>query len=168
MGTKDDIIAAIQVVADATLDGNMRISLGAPGDNVENSIGAWQPTGAAWVPEPKTWPVVVQGFASWMDSHGVGRADVFTAVNVFTVSGNITINHWVVEMNAAGITLTLPAASAVPRGKQVIVKDVFGSPANGVGPTGVDTIDGAPGPILTGPNGAIRLYSDGVSDWRTW
>lgn len=70
MATKDEIKAAIQAAADATGDGNLRISLGAPGSHVENSIGEMQPTGGAWVPEPKTWPVVIEGLANWLDGGG--------------------------------------------------------------------------------------------------
>lgn len=168
MATKDEIIAAIQAEADATGDGNMRISMGAPGSHVENSIGQRKPTGAAWEPSPKTWEIVCSGFAAWADSIGVGSHDVFRSVRQLTASGPVTAGDWVVELAGAAVAASLPPASSVPGGKQIIVKEVNGSPGSSVVPSGADTIDGAAAPLLLGALGAARLYSDGSSDWRTW
>ena len=46
----------------------LRISLGTPGDHVRDVTGEPQPTGGAWEPEPKTWPLVVEGIADWADA----------------------------------------------------------------------------------------------------
>ena len=73
MATKDDITNAIKAVADATGNGNTRISLGAQGDHELNSIGESEPTGKAWDGDYKTWPVVVLGLANWVDSTGIGE-----------------------------------------------------------------------------------------------
>ena len=73
MTTKADIIAAIQAAVDGTGNNNLKISLGAPGDHVKNSIGETKPTGAAWQPEPKTWPAIVEGLADWADTQGLGQ-----------------------------------------------------------------------------------------------
>jgi len=71
MTTKTDIIDAIKAAADATGDNNIRISLGATGNHLKNTIGETKPTGAAWNPEPKTWPVICEGLANWADSLGI-------------------------------------------------------------------------------------------------
>ncbi len=82
MATKADIIAAIQAVADASGSNNIVISLGAPGAHVKNSIGQSKPTGAAWEPEPKTWPVIAEGLANWADGLGIAEiGDIKAKVN---------------------------------------------------------------------------------------
>jgi hypothetical protein len=82
MATKEDIITEIQAVADASGDNNLRISLGAPGNNVKDTIGKTKPTGQAWEPEPKTWPVVAEGLANWADAQGIaGISDIKDKVN---------------------------------------------------------------------------------------
>lgn len=81
MATKADIIAAIQAVADATGDSNLRISLGVPGCHVQNIIGETHPTGKAWVPEPKVWSVVIEGLAKWLDSGAWQNKVKVTAVD---------------------------------------------------------------------------------------
>lgn len=67
MATRDDLIAAIQAAADATGVNTIRLGLGAPGDHVKDPTGETRPTGGAWEPEPKTWPVVVDGFVAWYE-----------------------------------------------------------------------------------------------------
>jgi hypothetical protein len=68
MTTKADMIAAIQLVADATGNNQIRIGLGAPGNHLENVIGETKATAAAWEPEPKAQPVIIEGLASWWDA----------------------------------------------------------------------------------------------------
>jgi hypothetical protein len=50
-------------------------------------------------------------------------------------------------------------------GNEVIVKDVTGGGGVTVSPTAPDTIDGGAGPVAV--VGALRLVSDGVSNWMT-
>lgn len=161
MSIKADIIAAIQAVADATGNANLRISLGAPGDHVENVIGETQPTGAAWSPEPRTWPVIIEGLAGWL---GEPRF----SVRQLLVSGPITADDDVVEFAAPALDAVLPAANSVPQGRRVVLKEVVGDPVSAVSTAGADTIDGAVGAVALGARGVLRLYSDGASDWRVW
>lgn len=72
MTTKSEIIAKIQEAADASGSPQMRIGLGAPGSVVENAIGEKKDTGTAWVPEPKSQALIVEGLAAWLDDAGVG------------------------------------------------------------------------------------------------
>jgi len=167
MTTKADIITAIQAVADASGSGNIRIALGAPGAHVENSIGESQPTGAAWIPEPKTWPVIVGGLAGWLDLKGVGGAPGFKNIATLATSGSIPPTADLAELTAAGVVATLPPAAVKPRGTQLVVKD-HGFVGNTVAPAGTDTIDGAAAPVVIGLFGALRFYSDGVGGWWSW
>jgi len=108
MATKDDIITAIQSVADASGSGNIRISLGAPGSHVADSAGKSKPTGAAWVPEPKTWPVVVEGLADWLDGQGIGEiAAIKSKVNELIAGYNqlrTDYNSGTVPTTASSVT----------------------------------------------------------------
>lgn len=72
MATKADMIAAIQAVADGSGSDTIRMALGEPGSYVKDPTGATRETGAAWAPEPKTWPVVIEGLADWFDAQGLG------------------------------------------------------------------------------------------------
>ena len=167
MTVKTEMIAAIQAVADASGSENIRIALGAPGNHVENSIGESQPTGAAWIPEPKTWPVVVEGIAAWLDSKGVGGAPGFKNIATLTSSGPVPPTADLVEFGATGVIATLPAANSKVRGTQLAVKDL-GFGVNAVAPSGSDTIDGAVAPLAFLPLDAVRLYTDGATGWWTW
>ena len=167
MTTKTDIIAAIQGVADATGDGNLRIAIGAPGDHVENSIGETQPTGDAWEPEPKTWPVVVEGIAAWLDSKNVGGSAQFNTIQPMTVSGNIVGGAELVVFANPGITGTLPLSTSIPIGRKIVVKNVAAAPSS-IATSGGETIDGAAGPLTVAPMGAVRLVGNGVDGWWTW
>lgn len=166
MSTKTEIIAAIKGVADATEAPAILMALGTEGDYVE-IVEQERPTGAAWVPEPKTWPVVIEGIAAWLDSKGVGGAPGFKAIQDLAVSGPVNAATDLAQLTAVGVTGTLPAASAVAAGTQVVIKDVNAG-GTFVAPAGADTIDGAGVPLSLGLNAATRLYSDGASDWRTW
>ncbi|GIJ45817.1 hypothetical protein Val02_27030 [Virgisporangium aliadipatigenens] len=90
--------------------------------------------------------------------------DVQARSSSFTVGLLDLVN--VVDASAAARTVTLPAASAVPNGKQYIVKNKAGS-ANDVTVqrAGTDTIDGATSKTLTAGQ-ILRLVSDGTSLWN--
>lgn len=66
----------------------------------------------------------------------------------------------------------LPAASAVQKGREIIVADMAGgvSPANSLtvqrAGAGADTINGSPTVVLDVAFGWVRLISDGVSKWN--
>lgn len=111
MATKDDIIAAIQTAADATGNGNLRISLGATGNHVENSIGETRPTGQAWEPEPKTWPVIAQGLADWADSLGLSDlAAIKAKVNELCSSHN----QLIIDYDNGTVPTTAPPVTPLP------------------------------------------------------
>jgi len=166
MAIKDDIIAAIQAVADASGSGNIRISLGAPGDHVENSIGETQPTGAAWLPEPKTWPVIIEGIAEWLTAQNVGGPPKFMTVQQRSTSGNVNSGVDLVELTAAGITVSLPDPTSIPPYTKVVAKSK-GHAGNFVNVQGGANIDAGPIMGFGAPYDALRFYSDGTQ-WWTW
>lgn len=65
--------------------------------------------------------------------------------------------------------ITLPAASAVPGGREIVLQDEVGglSPSRHwtVNCTGADTIDGKSSRIIGAPFGGARLRSDGTNRW---
>lgn len=72
----------------------------------------------------------------------------------------------------AARTWTLPAASAVNAGQELVVEDAFGgvTAANPltIARAGSDTIDGvATSHVLASARAYLRLRSDGVSNWKT-
>lgn len=68
----------------------------------------------------------------------------------------------------AATTQTLPAASAVPAGRVLTVKDEGGNAATNsitIARAGSDTVDGGTSAVISSNYGVARLYSDGVSKW---
>lgn len=111
MATKDDIIAAIQAAADGSGSGNIRISLGAPGNHVKNSIGETKETAQAWEPEPKTWSVVAEGLADWADSLGLsGIAAIKAKVNELCNS----YNQLLIDYDAGTVPTSAPPVPPLP------------------------------------------------------
>jgi hypothetical protein len=71
---------------------------------------------------------------------------------------------------AAARTVTLPAASSVPAGQVLRVKDESGAAAANnitIQRAGSDTIDGANTLVISANFGRATIYSDGVSKWFT-
>ena len=164
MATKDDIIALIQAVADATGVDAMRVSLGAPGNHVEIG-GSSRETGAGWSPEPKPFPIVIEGLAQFLDGQGVGSAR-FNHIQQLSSSGVIAASTDLAELTAAGITASLPATGAVANGTQIVVKNQ-GFGGNFLNVDGGGNIDA--GPVLGVPGifDAVRVYKSG-GQWWTW
>jgi len=96
MTTKADIIAAIQFIADATGNNNLRIALGAPGSHLRDSSGQMQPTGKAWIPTPRMWDTVAGGLAKWFDESGAS-----VAVDNITIDKNLSGE---LEVKPGGLT----------------------------------------------------------------
>lgn len=65
--------------------------------------------------------------------------------------------------------LSLPAASSVPGGREIMVEDEVGGLSSvnyfTVQPTGADTINGAGSYVMATPYGGARFRSDGTSRW---
>jgi len=80
ISTKDELIRAIQGVADRGGDPQQRIGFGAPGDYVEDAAGELKPTGSAWTPTPKTWDMIAEGLADFIDQGGTMEQSQIDAV----------------------------------------------------------------------------------------
>src|SRR6516225_1851935 len=65
--------------------------------------------------------------------------------------------------------ITLPPASSVPGGREVLIQDEIGTlgPTHyvTVQPTGADTIDGTQSRVLAIPYAGLRVRSDGIGHW---
>ena len=164
MATKDDIITLIQAVADATGVDAMRVSLGAPGNHVEIG-GSSRETGAGWSPEPKPFPIVIEGLAQFLDGQGVGAAR-FNHIEHLSASGNIAANTDLAELTAAAIVASLPDPGTVADGTKIVVKNI-GVAGNSLNVAGGANIDGAPIYLLPGVYDAVRVYKSG-GQWWTW
>ena len=166
MTTKTELIALVKAVADATGVDAMRVSLGTEGSHV-NLGGQLRETGAAWVPEPKPFSILVEGLADWLDSHGVGGPPAFLSIQVLPIAGAILPTTDLAEITAV-VAGTLPPASAAGAGQQLVVKAVNAAGAS-VAPNGGDTIDGVAAPlVLAGAYDKVRLYAASTTEWRTW
>ncbi len=166
MTTKTDIITLIKGVADATGVDAMKVSLGSEGSVVLLG-GLMRATGMAWVPEPKSFPIVIEGIAAWLDSHGVGGAPGFQNIQLIPVAGTILSSSDLVEITSP-VLATLPLAATVGAGQQIVVKAVSAAGAS-VGPSGGDTIDGAAVALtLAAAYDSVRLYAASPTEWRTW
>lgn len=151
MSAKERMIAAVQVVADATDDNDVRIAFGAPGGHLKNAIDEIRPTGQAWkFPNTGTWPIMFEALAEHI--HGVRRV---------TSSDDLKTSDSIVELGSNGIVLTLPAASDNFQGRYII------KAVNTTGTTVVGTVDGASGPFPVVAYGVLRVYCNG-SQWLTW
>ena len=111
MTTKNDMITAIQASADASGDNNIRISMGAPGNHLKNTIGETEPTAQAWQPEPKTWPVVIEGLALWADTQGVGQVGTIKAKLNELIGA---YNQLRTDYNAGVVPTSAPAVTPIP------------------------------------------------------
>lgn len=167
MSTKTDIIALVKAVADATGVDAMKVSLGTEGNHVELG-GQSRETGAAWVPEPKPFSIVIEGLAAWFDAHGVGGKSGFRSIQVLPVSGPIIPTADLVELTTAAIGAQLPPAAMMSAGDQLVVKNVNAAGSSLI-PAGADTIDGVGAPlVMPGSWDVLRLYVGGATSWRTW
>jgi hypothetical protein len=86
-----------------------------------------------------------------------------------------TSNDGIVGMDTSGsaATVTLPAASSVPAGFELIIKDEGGVAATAgknitVTRSGTDLIDGQTSVNIATNYGVLRLYSNGSSRWFTF
>ena len=106
----------------------------------------------------------VANFSATGGGDNVGRVAVAAD---YTVKGNEDIVA--VTSTAAARTITLPAASSIQPGNQIlVVKDESGAAATNnitITRAGADTIDGAATKVINANYGSVRLYSDGVSKW---
>jgi len=92
---------------------------------------------------------------------------VATAVDYTLLGGEQLV---AVTSTGAARAITLPAASTVPLGMPLTIKDEGGGAATNnitIGRAGSDTIDGATSKVINTNYGFVRLYSDGVSKWFT-
>lgn len=147
--TKKSTIAAIQSVADATGVNNFIIALGSPGANLINSIGEKQSTARAWVPEPRSFPILIEGMVR---GGAIARA--------MTSSGNLVQTDRRVELAGNNVVVTLPTPMVDFIGEYIF---------KATGTTGgsvVGTIDGAPVAIPLINWQYLRIYCDGAR-WLT-
>lgn len=80
MATKDDIISAVQTVADATAEPKILASMGTPGAWTRFSGMEYQKaTGQVWENLPSPWDVFVEGLSDWLDSSGASDVGVIKA-----------------------------------------------------------------------------------------
>lgn len=86
---------------------------------------------------------------------------IFTADQIISRTSEVVL----VDPTAGAFNVTLPAALN-NRGQSITIKNA-GTSANAVTilPTGADTIDGQPTLVLSGPDFAVELTSNGVSAW---
>ena len=151
MSAKERLIAAVQVIADATGNNDVRIAFGAPGNHLKNTIDEIRPTGQAWkLPDTGTWPIILEAIAKHL--HGVRR---------ITSSDNLETSDSVVELGSNGVELTLPAASNNFQGRYII------KAVNTTGTSVIGTVDGASGPFPVVAYQVMRVYCNG-SQWLTW
>lgn len=71
--------------------------------------------------------------------------------------------------SAAGVTVTLPAANAVPAGQRFTIKDGSGAAVSqpiAVTPAGADTIDGQASATIQLAFGSLDVISNGAAAWR--
>ena len=154
MASKDDIISAIQAVADGSGVDVLRLALGDPtGARIEIG-GENKAPGMAWE-DDSAQDAIVEGFADWLDEYLVDIREIAIA-DVMEATDHI------LQVNAAGIAVSLPAANAVPAGKKYVIKVL-----NHAGCTVVGTVDGAAGPHGLAAYGGMRVYSTGT-EWVTW
>lgn len=81
----------------------------------------------------------------------------------------ITDNYVPVSTGAAGRSATLPSATTVGAGHEIIIKDYTGSAATNnftINRAGADTIDGATSRVISTNYGSVRLVSDGATNWE--
>lgn len=147
--TKTGRISAIQAVADATGDNNWRISLGEPGSHLENTVGEKKPTGAAWEPEPKSFPIIMEGLAAF---EGAARQ--------MTASGPLLETDRRIELGSNNVVVSLPSAESKYTGSYVIKS--LGTTGGGVS----GTIDGASVTIPIIDWDFLTIYCNG-SAWLT-
>jgi hypothetical protein len=165
--TKADIIAAIQAVVDATEEPHLMMSLGTPGSYVEDAAENQRPTGAGWA-VPGAWDSIAGGIADWLDSKYVGAAPGFRSIQNMAVSGQVAAGVDLVQFTDTLLVGTLPRANSVAPGTQLVLKAVPTGPLGSqAAPDGGDTIDDGGAVVIPGGT-SLRLYSDGISDWRTW
>ena len=70
MTTKDDIISAIKEAADADGTVKVRLLLGTEGELIKDDSGRFRSTGEAWTDYPAIYPVLIEGLADYLDTHG--------------------------------------------------------------------------------------------------
>jgi hypothetical protein len=150
MVDKDAIIEAIQAVADATDQPNLRIAYGAPGAHIKDSTGETRPTGLAWEPSPTAWRVIIEGVAAYLDK-----------IRRVLSNDDLQAGDRIIELAVNGITLTLPSASAAYKNRYVI--KAMNVPSVSV----AGTIDGVAGPHALTAYQVMRVYCTG-SEWVTW
>ena len=113
---------------------------------------------------------VGDGTTAWTDLVYSAVPDTRTAVNnlAYTILASDKIVAQTGTLTTSR-TFTLPAANAVPAGKEIVVIDESGTvtAANTIviARSGSDTIDGATSSTITSPYGSRRLVSDGTSKW---
>lgn len=150
--TKAGIQKNVQGLADATGNNDLSIALGAPGRHLPNAIGEIRPTGQAWLPEPKTWSLVVEGLAR---HDGLGREAAAVTDVVLSTDRRI-------ELSVPNTVVTLPAAAPEFIGSYAIKsKGVAGGEIRG-------TVDGSVAAIPLENWDSIGLYCNGTEwliDW---
>jgi len=119
----------------------------------------------------------VAGTTQLFGMDGAGVVAQLTPITAYryrqvAVSGALTTSDEIVVVagNIGAVTLTLPAAAALPAGQRFCVKDGDGTAAQypvTIAPAGGDAIDGdAGGVTIAIPYGSLDLVADGVSAWR--
>jgi hypothetical protein len=98
-----------------------------------------------------------------------GYGQLHTAVRNGVSDSNVTANSGdtIIALTTltAARTVTLPSASSVAPGKQIVVKDESGSCSGGNTITVVGTVDGSSNYVLNTAYASVRLYSNG-SSWN--
>lgn len=98
-------------------------------------------------------------------AYGYGQADTAVRNGIADANYTAVTADEIIALTTltAARTVTLPSASGVPTGKQIIVKDESGSCSGGNTITVVGTIDGAATLVLNTAYASVRLYSNGGS-----
>lgn len=167
MSMKADIIAAIQVIADATENVNIRVALGAFGDVVKLSTGTLEDTGQA-LNESKTaqiFPTVIEGIAKYLsEAGGVGPKPIQVINSDYTVQ----VGQSIVQIDgtvSAPITVSLPKAADFKAGNFLLIKDAGKIGALNtltIDPDGSETIEGSGTKVYNTPYTWCWIYSDGA------
>lgn len=98
-------------------------------------------------------------------AYGYGQVDTAVRNGIADANYTATAADTIVALTSltAARTVTLPSASGVPAGKQLIVKDESGSCNGSNTITVAGTIDGATNLVLNSAYASVRLYSNGTS-----
>ncbi len=97
-------------------------------------------------------------------AYSYGPPDTALRTGIADTNYTATASDTIVALTSlsAACTITLPAASSVPAGKQMVVKDEAGN-CNGSNTLTVSgSIDGAGSYVLSSAYASVRLYSNGA------